>query len=34
MMAEGYVFSAGSGLFFYFWLTMGIIEVNKANSAA
>lgn len=29
MMAEGYVLSAGSGLFFYFWLLMGIIEQNK-----
>lgn len=31
MMAEGYVLSAGSGLFFYFWLTMGIIQVVKSN---
>jgi O-antigen ligase len=29
MMAEGYVFSAGSGLFFYFWLVMGNIEAYK-----
>lgn len=29
MMAEGYVFSAGSGLFFFFWLVMGIIEQTK-----
>lgn len=29
MMAEGYVLSAGSGMFFYFWLVMGIIEQNK-----
>lgn len=26
MMAEGYVLSAGSGLFFYFWLTLGVID--------
>lgn len=29
MMAEGYVFSAGSGLFFIFWLIMGMIEQSK-----
>lgn len=29
MMAEGYVLSAGSGLFFYFWLTMGNIEIFR-----
>lgn len=29
MMAEGYVLSAGSGLFFYFWLAMGITEQTK-----
>lgn len=29
MMAEGYVFSAGSGLFFIFWLIMGLIEQMK-----
>ncbi len=26
MMAEGYILSAGSGLFFFFWLIMGNIE--------
>lgn len=31
MMAEGYALSAGSGLFFYFWLLMGTIEVMKNN---
>ncbi|MCM4155368.1 O-antigen ligase family protein [Gramella sp. AN32] len=29
MMAEGYVFSAGSGLFFIFWFIMGMIEQTK-----
>lgn len=29
MIAEGYALSAGSGLFFYFWLTMGTIGVMK-----
>lgn len=29
MMAEGYVLSAGSGLFFYFWLVMGNIEISR-----
>jgi hypothetical protein len=29
MFAEGYVLSAGSGLFFYFWLVMGNIELHK-----
>ncbi|MBS4034984.1 MAG: O-antigen ligase family protein [Ignavibacterium sp.] len=30
MIAEGYVFSAGSGLFFYFWLSIGNIDIlNK-----
>jgi|GEM_PF-420478 len=29
MMAEGYVLSAGSGLFFYFWLIMGNIEIFR-----
>jgi O-antigen ligase len=29
MMAEGYVFAAGSGLFFYFWLLMGNIEIFR-----
>ena len=29
MMAEGYVLSAGSGLFFYFWLVMGNIEIIR-----
>jgi O-antigen ligase len=32
MMAEGYVLSAGSGLFFFFWELMGIIDLKK-NSA-
>lgn len=31
MLAEGYVFSAGSGLFFYFWLVMGLIEHLKKD---
>lgn len=31
MMAEGYVFSAGSGLFFIFWLIMGLIEQSKKH---
>ena len=29
MIAEGYVLSAGSGLFFYFWLVIGITEQTK-----
>ncbi|MUP44556.1 hypothetical protein E0K83_02195 [Gramella sp. BOM4] len=29
MFAEGYIFSAGSGLFFMFWLTLGIIYQLK-----
>ena len=29
MIAEGYVFSAGSGLFFYLWLLLGVIERFK-----
>ncbi len=29
MIAEGYVLSAGSGLFFYFWLLMGMMEQTK-----
>ncbi|MFZ2284906.1 MAG: O-antigen ligase family protein [Lutibacter sp.] len=29
MMAEGYVFSAGSGMFFIFWFIMGLIEQTK-----
>ena len=29
MTAEGYIFSAGSGLFFYFWLLIGLIDINK-----
>ncbi len=29
MTAEGYVLSAGSGLFFYFWLLMGMLEQNR-----
>lgn len=32
MMAEGYVLSAGSGLFFYFWLVLGIMEQTKNTS--
>lgn len=32
MMAEGYVLSAGSGLFFYFWLILGNIECFKRNN--
>jgi len=33
MMAEGYILSAGSGLFFYFWLTLGILEQNKKRKS-
>ncbi len=29
MFAEGYVLSAGSGLFFYFWLLMGVISIHQ-----
>lgn len=29
MVAEGYIFSAGSGLFFYFWLMLGVIDKLK-----
>jgi O-antigen ligase len=32
MLAEGYALSAGSGLFFLFWLTMGTIELYKKNN--
>ena len=32
MFAEGYIFSAGSGLFFYFWLLMGVI-INEQESS-
>jgi len=31
MFAEGYVFSAGSGMFFYFWLLLGIIDMHKRS---
>jgi hypothetical protein len=31
MFAEGYVLSAGSGLFFYFWLTVGMIEAYRVS---
>ncbi|WP_299581773.1 O-antigen ligase family protein [uncultured Sunxiuqinia sp.] len=31
MLAEGYVLSAGSGLFFYFWLLMGVLEINLSS---
>lgn len=29
LVAEGYALSAGSGLFFYFWLVLGVIIQNK-----
>lgn len=29
MIAEGYVLSAGSGLFFYFWSLLGVINIIK-----
>ena len=29
MFAEGYIFSAGSGLFFYFWLLLGKIDASN-----
>ncbi|SDS14660.1 O-antigen ligase family protein [Winogradskyella sediminis] len=32
MLAEGYILSAGSGLFFYFWLLMGRIEIEKVEA--
>ncbi len=32
MTAEGYILSAGSGLFFYFWLVMGLLEINIEKS--
>lgn len=32
MIAEGYVFSAGSGLFFYFWLLLGVLSRIKINN--
>ncbi|HEY9113228.1 MAG TPA: O-antigen ligase family protein [Bacteroidales bacterium] len=30
MLAEGYIFAAGSGMFFYYWLLMGMME-QKMN---
>lgn len=33
MTAEGYALSAGSGLFFYFWLIMGNIQSFKSHNA-
>lgn len=32
MFAEGYVFSAGSGLSFYFWLLLGVLASSKELS--
>lgn len=32
MIAEGYIFSAGSGLFFYFWLILGVIDQLKLTT--
>lgn len=32
MIPEGYVFSSGSGQFFYFWLLLGVIQGNFINS--
>jgi O-antigen ligase len=30
MLGEGYIISSGSGLFFYFWLLLGVIDIyNK-----
>lgn len=34
MLAEGYVLSAGSGLFFYFWLLMGMFEQKSHVGAS
>jgi hypothetical protein len=28
MLAEGYIYSAGSGLFFLFWLVLGVLNVS------
>ena len=29
MFAEGYIFSAGSGMFFYLWLLLGVVEITN-----